>query len=106
MAPTATAARMAKITGGKRALLVMHGPAMKACRHNCEQQIQGGETPQATPVAAHFVKSGTRLVEADEAVDRKLGRKDGPGGEHGLRNRLARPRISDQEQQRNSQCNK
>src|SRR5215470_12202284 len=105
MAPAATAARMANVTRGKRALLVMHGPALKACRHDCEQQIQTGETPQATPVAAHFVKSCTRLVEADEAVDRKLGGKDRSGGEHGLRYRLARPRKSHQEQQWNSKCN-
>src|SRR5262245_50083570 len=96
------AARMSKAPSRDRVLLVIPGPATKACRQEREHEIHTGETPQSAPVTGYFMESGAGLVEANDAVDRELDGKDRSGGEHGCWDSVTRPRKADEEERRHA----
>src|SRR6185436_4827117 len=65
-----------------------------------EPEIDDGETPEPTPIAHDLPEARAHLIEANDAVDRKIGGKDIGGGLHKLGNGFARPGIAGEEEQR------
>ena len=65
-----------------------------------EHEIDERETPEPAPIARDLPEARAHLIEANNAVDRKIGGKDIGGGLHKLRNGFARPRIAGEEEQR------
>src|SRR5438046_2219044 len=69
-----------------------HLPALdERCGDHREREIDDGEAPEPAPVARHLPQARAHLVEADEAIDRKIGGKDIRGGLYPLGDGLARP---------------
>src|SRR4051812_50180210 len=60
-----------------------HLPALdERCGDHREREIDDGEAPEPTPIARHLPEARAHLVDADDAVDRKIGGENKNGGPH------------------------
>src|SRR5262249_20262386 len=59
--------------------------------HHREREIEDGQAPEAAPVVRHLPQAGAQLVDADDAVDRKIRREYVAVGKNGIGDRFARP---------------
>src|SRR5258705_6518575 len=97
-APAAARRRPSTIIRGCRGLAIRVPPFDQTCGNDCEHEVADGEEPKASPGVRHVPKICAQLANADDAVDREIGRKDMPGGEHRPGDRFARPGEAGQEE--------
>src|SRR5262245_61429038 len=60
-------------------------------RNDGEREVDDRQNPKSAPILCHLGKARTQLIEADNAVDRKVDREDMAGDEHCMRYRFGRP---------------
>src|SRR5262245_32441729 len=60
-------------------------------RDDGEREVHDRQEPQSAPILCHLGKARTQLIDADDAVDRKVDREDMAGDEHCMRYRFGRP---------------
>src|SRR5262245_38379533 len=91
-APMPATARLKPSAIVRMCFLAMRRPPFdERGRYHGEREIDHGKGAEPTPVVHHLPQARAQLVDADDAVDRKIGREDRARGEDGPRDRFARP---------------
>src|SRR5262245_64392387 len=105
-APAATRTRPSAMMAGALRLAMAAPPLDDERRQHRQRKISSGEQPQAAPVVRHLPEARAELVDAHHAVDRKIRREDGAGGEQRLGDCFARPGEPGQEKLRKARAEK
>src|SRR5262245_25869595 len=98
--PTAARRRPSAMICGCPWLAIRVPPFAHARRKDCEREVADGQDPEASPGVCHVPEIGAQLANADDRVDREIGREDTAGGEHRPGDRFARPGKAGQEELR------
>src|SRR5262245_35728798 len=99
-APAAASRRPSAMIRGCPGLAIRLPPFGQTRRNDCEREVADGEEPEASPGVRHVPEIRAQLANADDGVDREIGREDMAGGEHRPGDRFAWPREAGQEELR------
>src|SRR5262245_13629385 len=77
-----------------------HSPLEEDYGRYGDCEIDGGQNPEAAPIARDLPQAGAKLIDADDAIDGEVRRKDVADGLDGVGDRLARPGETGEEKLR------
>jgi hypothetical protein len=81
-------------------------PGIEPASEYSEAEIDGDKNPKRYPIAANFGKTSTHLIDANQAIDRRLARKNSANVAQCRRDGLDRPGNANQEKLRQSRRDK